>query len=767
MYLHDCEPAEPDGSPERNHRVLVIDDNRDIHDDFRKLLARGPDDALDQMEAVLFGTAVPPRAVRYEVDSAFQGQEGLAAVRGSIEKERPYFAAFVDMRMPPGWDGVTTAERILALDPEIQIVICTAYSEYSWEEIARRLPSPDRVLILKKPFDAIEVCQLAAALSEKWHLAREARVKRAELEARVTESERALRDSQDLFTLASAGARDGVWDWDLAADRVHYSARWMAMLGFPALAAEASPRLWLDCVLPDDLPALEAALDAHFSGQTEYLECEFRARHADGMPRWLLCRGAAIRDAGGRAIRVAGSLTDTTERKLAERHLRSLEVHDALTGLPNRVLLVERLDRAIHRARRSPEFRFAVLHLDLDRFKMINDSLGHAAGDELLRSFADRVVAITRAVDTPTRRGDPLSRIGGDEFVLLIEGLHSDADACRVAQRVMVAAATPFEIGGHVIHVGCSVGIALSSPKYETPEEVLRDADLALYHAKAQGRNRLEIYDRQVHGATLNRWQLEGEMRAALGTGAFFLQYQPIIAMQSGEVRGLEALVRWQHPRLGKVPPLDFIPLAEETGLVVPLGLEVLKIACRDLARWRAEHPSLRDLRVSVNVSARQIERDGLADSFAAVVAAAGIEPSAIDLEITESVLLDGAGGRLEELERLRRMGFSLHLDDFGTGYCSFGYLRTVHVDALKIDRSFVQAMEQDSMTEPIVTAIVKLAHTFGMQVVAEGIETEGQRLRMGDLGCDLAQGYLYSRPVNAEEIPSRLLGVAALAKVS
>jgi diguanylate cyclase (GGDEF)-like protein/PAS domain S-box-containing protein len=779
----------PQPATDRNRRILVVDDNREIHADFRKLLTRKVDESLDLLEAELFGVDASGAAHRppsYDVDSAFQGQEGLARVQEARERGEPYALAFVDMRMPPGWDGVTTIEHVLRVDPEIQVVICTAYSEYSWEDIVKRFPDSDRLLILKKPFDTAEVCQLAAALSEKWHLAKRAHLKRAQLEAMVTEqttelretntrlreevaqrsaTEHALRESRERFALAAAGARDGVWDWDLTSGQVHYSARWMQMLGLPAEASTEGPDLWLERVAEEDRAGLQAALENHFSGRSDYIQHEYRALHSDGQTRWLLCRGAAIRDAAGRALRVAGSQTDVSDRRMAEEQLRRLALHDPLTGLPNRALLLQRLERCIARAGRG-ETRFAALYMDLDRFKRVNDTLGHPIGDELLRRFADRVVACTRGARIENA-GDPLARLGGDEFVLLLEGLADESDARAVADRVIAEASRPFELSGHTVRVGCSVGIAFGPGAGTSPDEILRHADIALYHAKSGGRNRCEVFDARIHGATLSRWRLEGEMREALGTGAFRVHYQPIVSMETGRVRSVEALVRWQHPRLGQVPPGDFIPLAEETGLIMPLALEVLQAACRDLRRWRDEYPDLADLRVAVNVSPSQVHRGGLGATFLGIVEAAGLTPDAVELEITESVLMDATPERLAELESVRAMGFGLHLDDFGTGYCSLSYLRCVRVDALKIDRSFVHALEKDAMTEPIIRAIVTLAHTFGMAVVAEGVETDGQRERMAQLGCDLAQGYLYLKAVGATELPVLLAGRGLCAAAS
>lgn len=757
------------------HRILIVDDNRSIHDDFRKLLAPPPATGIDELEAALFGAPTPTATPQYTIDSAYQGQEGLAKVQSALVAGHPYALTFVDMRMPPGWDGVETIEHIFAADPEIQVVICTAYSEYSWEEIRERLPASDRLLILKKPFDTAEVCQLAAALTDKWELARHAHLKRAQLEAMVAEQTAELRRmneelrtevelrertaadlerSRHRFALANAGARDGVWDWDLDAGRIFYSGRWNNMLGLGNEAREAAPEHWFSHVHPEDLAALLATLRAHFEGADDHLEAEYRAFHADGSVRWLLCRGVAVRDAGGRAVRAAGSQTDVTDRKVAEEQLRHLALHDSLTRLPNRTHLLERLGRCITRQRSDAEFAFAVLYLDLDRFKIVNDSLGHAVGDALLQAVALRVVSSLRGVDLLAREDpDPLARLGGDEFVILLEDVGGADDARRVAERVVTVLGEPFHVNGSELHISVSIGVAVGDGEYTRAEDLLRDADLALYHAKESGRGRVEVFDRGVHNATLSRWQLENELRASLGTGDFIVEYQPIVDSRDGHVDSIEALVRWNHPRRGRVSPAEFVPLAETTGTIVEIGMEVLRTGCRDLRVLRASRPDLAHLRLAVNVSVRQLERTSFVESAIACVTEEGLSPSDIDLEITESVLLHADEERLASIRRCREAGFHLHLDDFGTGYCSLNYLRRMKVDALKVDQSFVWGMGNDRMTADIVEAIVALAHRLGVRVVAEGVEDEAQRSTMVQLEGDLLQGFYYSRPVPAAQL--------------
>ncbi|HZS39571.1 MAG TPA: EAL domain-containing protein, partial [Polyangia bacterium] len=663
---------------EKNRRILIIDDNRAIHDDFRKILVREDTSHLDALESSLFGEPAPAAAVTsYLVDSAYQGQEGVALVERRLAEGERYALVFLDMRMPPGWNGVETLERLWKVDPDIQVVICTAYSDCSWEDLLGKFGEVDRLLILKKPFDTAEVCQLACALTEKWRLARRAHLKLNQLRAMVDEQTRdlqqlaqSLRASEERYTIAAAAANDGLWDWDLLGDTVYYSPRWKAMLGFVESEIGSALTEWIDRLHPDDRVPVRAELDAHLTGRVEAFRAECRLRHKDGQYRWMLWRGLGVRDAAGRVVRMAGSQTDITERRVAEEQLRHDAFHDTLTGLANRALLSDRLERCLARLKRDPSLTFAVLFLDLDRFKLINDSLGHLTGDKLLLEIAQRLTGCVRATDTVMKIDHhSLARIGGDEFVLLLDGLREPEDALRVAERLLDTMSQPFNIDGHEIFSAFSVGVALSRPDYASPEEVLRDADTALYQAKSAGRGRYEVFDRAMHLTAMNRWQTENELRHALERDELCLHYQPIVSLDGRAVSQLEALVRWQHPQRGMVPPGEFIPVAEETGLIVPLGSWVLRRACAQLAEWR--RVAGRPVSVAVNVSGKQFARAGFVAEVEQALAESGADPASLIVELTETVLMETGAVMQARLEGLRALGVRIHLDDFGTGYSS------------------------------------------------------------------------------------------------
>jgi len=555
------------------------------------------------------------------------------------------------------------------------------------------------------------------------------------------------------YTLAAQGANDGLWDWDVATGRVYYSPRWKAMLGYDEAEIGDGLGEWLDRVHADDLPRLRADIDVHLHHNEENLSSEFRIRHRDGQYRWVLCRGIAVTDPERETLRAAGSLTNITDRKLAEEQLRFEALHDSLTGLANRSLLADRLTHSLARSNRDPQNRFALLYIDLDEFKVINDSLGHQVGDKLLIEVARRLSACARKVDTIARiPGDHVARIGGDEFVMLLEDLAAPEDALRVAERIHSALAEPFNLGAHDLVARGSIGVATSDGSYSRPEEVLRDADIALYQAKQAGKSCTCLFDPQMHQRAMTRWSTETELRRAIERDEFEIHYQPIVD-GAGRLAALEALVRWRHPVRGLVMPDAFISVAEETGLIVPLGKLVLANACRQLRRWQREIPSLAQMAVGVNISHRQFVSPAVVDDVARILEETGLSPQSLRLEVTETAAMQNAAQTIETMARLRAMGILIYMDDFGTGYSSLSQLQRMPLDALKIDREFVKEMNRDATSRSIVDSIIALAHTMSLRVIAEGVETAEQAARLADSGCDYLQGYYFGRPMPVEQV--------------
>jgi diguanylate cyclase (GGDEF)-like protein/PAS domain S-box-containing protein len=561
---------------------------------------------------------------------------------------------------------------------------------------------------------------------------------------------RALQVSEERYAVAVRGANDGLWDWDMRRGEAYFSPRWKAMLGYDDATVGSRPEDWLERVHPDDLPRLRQALDEHLSGVQPYFECEHRMRTSDGGWRWMLSRGLALRDEDGRACRMAGSQTDIARRKQAEEQLIHDALHDALTGLPNRTLFLDRLRLALARHRRRPRGALAVCCLNLDRFKVVNDGLGHGMGDEVLVSLARRLEACLRP-------GDTVARLGGDEFAILLEEVADVGQALRVAERIHLELRAPFRVHGHELFATATLGIALAAPYHEQAEELLRDAATALHRGKRRGRARSEIFDESMHSLAAARLQTETDLWRALQRHELRLYYQPMVALDTEKVTGFEALVRWQHPRRGLLLPEEFIPLAEEMGVSAPLGAWVIKEACRAAGEWQRSFPRELPLSVSVNLSARQFAQSDVLALAAEALAESGLAAASLRLELTESVVMEEPEAAAAKLARLKDLGIALDIDDFGTGYSSLSHLRRFPIDALKIDRSFVSRMDRDVDDHEIVRTIVTLAANLGVAAVAEGVETLEQKVRLQGLRCRYGQGFLFSRPVEGTAVAGLL----------
>ena len=575
---------------------------------------------------------------------------------------------------------------------------------------------------------------------------------------------RALTRSEERYSLAVSAAHDGIWDWDLETDQIYLSPRWHATLGradMPHTDSE-DPAVWFDLVHSEDLLRLRAAIDAHLAGQTEHLESEHRIRHADGAWRWVLARGLAICGPDGSPTRMAGSLSDVTDRRRAEEQLQHDALHDGLTGLPNRALFADRLDQALQRGVRDPALGAAVLFIDLDRFKLVNDSLSHAVGDHLLVAVAHRIAAVLRP-------GDTVARLGGDEFTILLDGVTEPEGAAVVADRLRAALRNPFSIDGHELFVTASIGMALTNARADAAE-LIRNADIAMYDAKRRGRGQYAVFDNSMHRRVVDRMVRENDLRTAVEQRLMPIHFQPIVDLRTGKIATLEALVRWP-PEWDYVAPLEFIPIAEDTGVIGAIGLHVLRSALESLAAWRRRGLVEDDVCMSVNVSARQLEDPALPQHVRAAIAAAGVPGELLRLEITESTLMQDPERLRPLIDEVCGSGVGLYLDDFGTGYSSLSVLNTFPVEVLKIDRSFIASLVGEHArngSDAIVRSTVALAHSLGMGVIAEGIETAEQLERVRSLGCEYGQGFLFSQPQSAEETqklianwsPAAMLGV-------
>lgn len=641
-------------------RILVIDDNEAIHQDFRKILAgKTTPDNLSDLESSIFGGAKEKgQECEIEIGYALQGRDGYEMACHAVERGEPYMMAFVDMRMPPGWDGLETIEHLWKADPELQIVICTAYSDYSWPDINERFAKSDKLLLLKKPFDPAEICQLASAMTEKWRLAQQAKLNLEDLRRMVELQTKQLRD-------ANQQLREEIKERLTVQEQLHYEA-----------------------------------------------------------------------------------------------------THDVLTGLPNRKFLMQSLDEACQRRECDPDYLFAVLFLDLDNFKLVNDSYGHNTGDRLLVDIAGHLRNCLADVKGKKLASEViLARLGGDEFVVLLEGLIDSNIAIQTAECILAQSKVPYDLSEQEIVLGTSIGVAMGEGGGQSAEHLLRNADIAMYCAKLRGRSGYAVFDQAMHEEVVQTLQMENDLRVAIEEKQFVLHYQPIVELETAKILGFEAMVRWEHPKRGQIPPLRFIPSLEENGMIVELGRWILEVTCQQIKAWNERLSEEQALAMSVNISKRQILEPTFVADLCHILGQVGIPGSMLKLEITESVIMSDPEKIVEVLGSLHEIGVQLHMDDFGTGHSSLSCLHQFPLDVLKIDQAFVKTMESNREYAAIVDAIVTLAHNLNMKVTVEGIEEFDQIAQMIALDCDYGQGYYFSRPVPSELAEALIFPLPVLKK--
>lgn len=562
---------------------------------------------------------------------------------------------------------------------------------------------------------------------------------------------RELTERNQLFEVITENAADMIAVIDGAGNRVYNSPAYQKVLGYSLEELKSTSSV--EQIHPEDKQrVLEAAAKARITGRGERLE--YRIRHKDGT--WLILESVAtaIQSEEGLAERLVIVNRDITERKRAEEALAHNALHDALTNLPNRTLVLERVRHALALSQRHTSYKFAVLFIDLDEFKVFNDSLGHAAGDALLIQIARRLTVSIRSADTvsrPVQMGDPstfvsVARLGGDEFTVLLEDIKDCGDAIRVAERIQERLKIPFVVEGQEMVITASIGIAFCATSYINPEDLVRDAEIAMYRAKREGKARCQVFDNAMHALAVKRLQLETDLRRALELGEFRVHYQPIVSLQSGQIVGFEALSRWQRPE-GLLSPAHFIQIAEQTGIILPMNRLLLREACLQLRAWHLEFPSDPPLTMSVNITPKEFAQPDLADQIGAILVEVGIDPSSINVEITETIAMADPQRSSLLLSELKALGVHMSIDDFGTGYSSLSRLQGFPVDTLKIDRTFVSKIDTDRETRQIVRIIIMLAHNLGLKVVAEGAETAEQVSLLKQLKCELVQGYFFARP--------------------
>jgi PAS domain S-box-containing protein len=576
---------------------------------------------------------------------------------------------------------------------------------------------------------------------------------------------RQLAERDQLFQLISENAADMIALVGSDGRRLYNSPAYQKVLGYSPEELKATSSI--EQIHPDDRPrVLKAAEKARLSGQGERVE--YRIRHKDGSWRILESTACGVRNARGQTDRLVIVNRDITERKRAEEMLAHNAFHDSLTNLPNRALFLDRLQHSLTLSKRHANYKFAVLLIDVDEFKIINDSLGHAAGDELLIQIGQRLKDSVRRADTVSRprtngvpgrptNDDTLARLGGDEFTILLDDIRDPIEAVRVAERVQAELAIPLIVNKQEIVISASIGIASSTSPHTQAEDLVRDAEIAMYRAKRTGKARCEVSDPAMHASAVKRLRLETDLRKALDQGEFRVHYQPIVSLLTGKITGFEALTRWQRPE-GILLPIDFIPVAEEIGLIIPMNRQLLREACQHLRSWQYEFPSSPPLTMSVNITSREFAQPDLAAEIRKSLELSGVDPGCLQLEIIETIAMGDAEKSGQVLSQLKVLGVCLSIDDFGTGYSSLSRLRRIPVDTLKIDRAFISHMDSDPESREIVRIIIMLAHNLGLKVVAEGAETEEHINLLKQLNCEMAQGYFFSRPADDQAMLSLLV---------
>lgn len=637
-----------------------------------------------------------------------------------------YDAVVISCKMADAalWAQIKGVVKSAALVPVVAVVDAPAAGKHKARAELRAAGVADVVLASQATPEMLE-----AAI----HHATE----RAELESE-------LMNLRDRFALAVKGALDGMWEWDLSKNRVYYSQRWLELLGLEHGDVGDAPDDWFSRVHPGDLQRLKADIEAHHAGQTPALQSEHRMRVNNGEYRWMLVRGLAQRNKSGDAVRFSGSMTDITQYRARELEVRQQSRHDAITDLPKQQVFHERLARAVEVRKSYSDYGFAVLMVHVDRFGLIRDSFGQDGAAQILGKIAERIQGCVTSDEV-------VARYGEDKFAILLENLEDPSEGTAVADKAHRAFEAPFELGDQKVYVTVSIGMTSSARDYATVDELITDVSAAADHAREtrkQGEGRHQVFNTSMRIEALTLLQLEIALREAIENQEFQLNYQPVVSLATGKLEGFEALIRWHSPTRGRVSPGEFIPVAENTGLIVPIGRWAIDEAARQLKTWHDDFEIHGQLSVNVNLSGRQVGDTELVHSLSESLRKTGVEPKCLKLELTESVLMENAEFAIELIQSLRRTGVRLYVDDFGTGYSSLSYLHRFPVDGLKIDKSFVDELDGTPQSGVMIKTILDMAQNLGLDVVAEGIETPEQVAQLQTLRCPHGQGYHFDRPL-------------------
>ncbi len=733
----------------QNHfRIIIIDDNTEIHHDFIKVLmpekSIAANDNFDEIDKILFNENLRETnnniLPKFDIDTATQGEEGFNKICESLKNGNPYALAFIDVRMPPGIDGIETVSKIIEIDKNIQIVICTAYSDYSFDDMAKILGVNDNILVLKKPFDYTVVRQIASALTKKWQLLHEKADYANLLESKVKNRTASLSDAVAQIRATLESSADGILVVDNTGKIIDFNAKLATLLPDKSIEKKQTTIAEIFDYIQNNSTDVSA-----FTRDIDQIHTD---KSASILGNLFLKNDIAIEyysqpyliesEIQGRVW----SFRDITKRAQLEKSLAHQATHDELTNLPNRGKLNQVVTDLIALSSVNGN-KFALLFLDINRFKLINDSLGHHAGDESLKAVSANMNKILNERET-------LFRLGGDEFVILLDTYKREGNIIDLCERIFSAFDQSITIQDTELVLSTSIGIALYPQDGQIYGDLLRNADIAMYQSKESGINSFAFFSKSLLSKNTERLQIESDLRHALANNEFVLHYQPQFDVLTQQLLSAEALIRWQHPRRGLLSPIEFIPYAEDSGLIIPIGEWVLREACEQLNRWKKL--GMPPICIGVNLSPNQFRGADIVKTVTNILFETKIDPSLLELELTENLIINNLDV-IDTIHRLKKLGVKISLDDFGTGNSSLNYLRELPVDRIKIDQSYIRNISAKRGDEAIIKAIINMAKTLNMTVIAEGVETDRQIEFLKDNACKEIQGFIYSKPLEAEDL--------------
>lgn len=718
-------------------RILIIDDSPTIHNDLIEILKISHEEELLRPENTTTNIINSKYVIReFIIDTALDSTEGLRKIELAKKQNKNYALAFVNITSAGQTDGIEQIRQMWEVDHEIQIVISTSYPDYNWDQVANVLGMGDNYLILKSPLDTVTLRQLVYALTRKWSLTREAKRQMEIIHQTVEERTHSLQHSISLLRSTIESSADGILVLDLKQKIIDYNNKFLGIWGIPdSVSSQKDLKQFVKYMSQQLLPSKGHSMagSSLFSNERLKFNCKNgQIIECNSQPHRL----------NNKIIGTIWSYRDITERANLEQKLEFQASHDMLTGLPNRLIVMDRVKNAIDRARRTKK-GVAVLFIDLDRFKLVNDSLNHTTGDSLLCLIADRLSALVRKEDT-------LARLGGDEFIMIIPDLDRDELSVNIAAKILKSFKDAFPIAGHQITMSPSIGISVYPTDGKNADELLKNADLAMYQAKGRGGNQFQFYTKALNEQSNQRFEIETQLNHALANNEFVLVYQPLFDINNEKLLAIEALLRWNHPQRGCLSPIHFMRIAEESGLIIPIGEWVIREVCAQMKSWRQQ--KIKPQSIAVNIALQQLKQVNFADTVRKILNKYKVNPKYLEFEITENIVMTHLD-IIQMINQLTSLGIKIVLDDFGIGKSSLNYLKHIHIDRLKIDPSYINNISRSRSDEVFIEAIIAMSRSFNFKVLAEGVELPNQISYLKEQHCDQVQGFLLSQPLSALSI--------------